>query len=268
MSGHDRQAIDKQSAASGVLARLWWMLLGNAVLAFSIIFIFENKRGFFHAADVVFWITVATLVLVRYLDIRFLHGQTATGAPASTHQWVKYVAWLMVCSTLAWVSAHAANYLFVSHDTTCRGSLGSNLVAGVINPLHEQLRFVSFLKPEDYIVALVLGVLRPEWGTLLEQSSQSAEAVAKEHRACGLDLGPASREMAILKEEMSQLFLPLQGFAEKPAGPIEGAAARGEPSPLTDADLRLTKSGEVDTADLREFTDVPIPGDRIPLSIS
>jgi hypothetical protein len=74
--------------------------------------------------------------------------------------------------------------------------------------------------------------------------------------------------MAILKEEMSQLFSPLQGFAEKPAGPIEGAAARGEPSPLTDADLRLTKSGEVDTADLREFTDVPIPGDRIPLSIS
>jgi hypothetical protein len=90
------------------------MLLGNAIVAFSIIFIVENKDGFFHTADLVFWTTVVTLVLVRYLDIRLFDGTTATGAHATTIHWVKYVALLAACSTAVWVLAHAANYWLVS----------------------------------------------------------------------------------------------------------------------------------------------------------
>ncbi len=96
------------------MARLWWMLLGNGILAFCVIFIFENKSGFLHAADWVFWIAVATLVVVRYLDIRFLHGETAAGGPASLRHWVKYVILLLVSSTAVWALAHAANHLFVT----------------------------------------------------------------------------------------------------------------------------------------------------------
>lgn len=114
MSGHDPQTTDKQSSALGMMARLWWMLLGNAVLALSIVFVVENKEGVFHAADWVFWITVATLILVRYLDIRLLDGTTATGAHATTIHWVKYVALLAACATAVWALAHAANYWLVS----------------------------------------------------------------------------------------------------------------------------------------------------------
>jgi len=114
MAEHSPQTVDKQSAAPGVMARLWWMLLGNAILAFSLIFIYENKGGFFHAADWVFWITVATLVVARYLDIRFFHGQTATGAPASMRHWVKYVVLLLALSATVWALAHAANHLFTA----------------------------------------------------------------------------------------------------------------------------------------------------------
>jgi len=96
------------------LVRLWWMLLGNAVLALSAVFIAHNTGGFFHAADAVFWCTVASLALTRYVDIRFLDGLTAAGAPASTRLWVKYSAVLVVLSAIVWALAHAANYVFVS----------------------------------------------------------------------------------------------------------------------------------------------------------
>jgi hypothetical protein len=113
MSARDVQITDRQSGPLGTLARLSWMLVGNMVLAFSLVFIFRNEGGFFHPADWVFWITVATLVPIRYLDIRFLDGQTATGGSASTANWVKYVVLLIAFSTILWAIAHAANYLFV-----------------------------------------------------------------------------------------------------------------------------------------------------------
>jgi hypothetical protein len=114
MAGHDPQTLDRQGTAAGVLARLFWMLVGNAILAFSLVSLLHNKGGFLHTADWVFWITVVVLVLVRYLDIRFCNGQTAAGAPASSRHWVKYVVILLVVSTTTWILAHAANYLFVA----------------------------------------------------------------------------------------------------------------------------------------------------------
>jgi len=113
MTARDLQIADKQSTPLGIIARLSWMLLGNVVLAFSALFIYQNEGGFFHAADWVFWITVATLVLIRYLDIRFLNGQTAMGECASITHWVRYAALLIACSTAVWVLAHTVNYLFV-----------------------------------------------------------------------------------------------------------------------------------------------------------
>jgi hypothetical protein len=114
MSDHGPQTADRQGTAAGVLARLWWMLLGNAVLALSVVFIFHNTTGFFHAADVVFWCAAASLVLIRYVDIRFLNGLTAIGEPASMRHWVRYTVVLIVCSAAAWILAHAVNQLLVS----------------------------------------------------------------------------------------------------------------------------------------------------------
>jgi len=113
MSGHNDQIIDKQGTALGFLARFWWMFFGNMVFAFSLIFILLNKGGFFHPADWVFWITVATLVSMRYIDIRFCDGQTATGRPASMADWTRYAVLLAACAVVLWAIAHAANYLFI-----------------------------------------------------------------------------------------------------------------------------------------------------------
>ncbi len=113
MSTKNDQPTSKQGIALGILARFFWMFLGNFILFFSIICIFEYKSGLFHTADAVFWITVAALVIVRYLDINLLDGLTATGLPASMSNWTKYVTLLLICSTAVWLLSHAVNYVVV-----------------------------------------------------------------------------------------------------------------------------------------------------------
>jgi len=93
------------------------MFFGNLVLAFSIIFIVQNGGGFFQTADWVFWIALASLVLIRYVDIRFLDGCTGAGEPASLTHWIRYASVLTACSVALWVLAHVAGYLFVMRTT-------------------------------------------------------------------------------------------------------------------------------------------------------
>ncbi len=114
MSAPDSHIVDSQSSALGMLARLWWMFLGNAVLAFSILLIVKNRGGFFHAADWIFWITMASLVLIRYVDIKFLNGCTVTDARASITHWIRYAAILTAGSAIVWALAHAASYLLTT----------------------------------------------------------------------------------------------------------------------------------------------------------
>jgi hypothetical protein len=113
MSGHNDHTIDKQGTALGFLVRFWWMFFGNILFAFSLIFILRNKGSFFHPADWVFWIIVATLVFMRYIDIRFCDGQTPTGRRASMADWTRYTALLLAGSAILWGIAHGANYLLV-----------------------------------------------------------------------------------------------------------------------------------------------------------
>ena len=114
MSKHSDQTADEHYGILNITLRLFWMFFGNAVLFISSIFIFEHKGAVFHTADVIFWITVVALVLVRYLDIKLCGGLTATGIPATISNWRKYVALILICSTAVWVISHALNYLVVN----------------------------------------------------------------------------------------------------------------------------------------------------------
>lgn len=108
------QTADKQSTGLSILMRLFWMFFGNMVLFISVILIFQHEGGWFHTADVVFWITAAALVFVRYLDIKLCNGLTVMGRPASTAHWIKYVAILLISSAAVWGISHAVNYLIVN----------------------------------------------------------------------------------------------------------------------------------------------------------
>ena len=104
-------ATSKQDSIVGLLARIFWMLIGNMVLAISMIIIIQHKGSMFHAADLVFWITIAAIILVRYLDIKFWGGLTAAGGPATIANWNRYAAALLIGSAVVWVVLHGIKYI-------------------------------------------------------------------------------------------------------------------------------------------------------------
>ena len=95
----------------GCLIRMYWMILGNAVLALSLLAILRNTEGLFSAADIVFWCGVAALLAVRSLDVLKLHGLTASGHPATPGHLKRYIALLLAASLALWGLAHAASHL-------------------------------------------------------------------------------------------------------------------------------------------------------------
>jgi hypothetical protein len=107
-------ATSKQDSIFGLLARFFWMLIGNMVLVISLIIILQHKGSMFHAADLVFWIIIAAIILVRYLDIKFWGGLTAAGGPATIANWNKYAAALLIGSAAVWIIFHAINYRMVA----------------------------------------------------------------------------------------------------------------------------------------------------------
>ena len=111
MSTQREQTADRQGGFLSIIARLFWMAIGNVVLVMACVSILHRSGPLFHTADVVFWVTVLALILVRYLDIRLWDGQTAMGTPASMAHWKKYSVLLLAGSTVAWAICHAVTYL-------------------------------------------------------------------------------------------------------------------------------------------------------------
>jgi len=93
----------------GLVVRMIWLLAGNAALFILAILIFQ-RRGF-SALDVGFWAIVATLVLLRYMDITRLKGLTSNSEPATLRHWRMYVIRLLLASATMWGLAHGIPHL-------------------------------------------------------------------------------------------------------------------------------------------------------------
>jgi hypothetical protein len=94
--------------AGGCLVRLGWMLLGNVVLLLCLVAIYQGQ-GALSYADAIFWGVAAACILLRYLDIRYLHGLTAAGVPATVSNWYRYVIVFLIVVALAWGVVHAVS---------------------------------------------------------------------------------------------------------------------------------------------------------------
>jgi hypothetical protein len=106
MSAPINQPIDKQSGIWALLLRPFWMFLGNFVLLISAANIFAGESKTSYVSDLIFWTGVISLVIVRFIDIKFLDGQTATGQPASIKHWLRYAIVLVIISAVIWAAAH------------------------------------------------------------------------------------------------------------------------------------------------------------------
>ena len=93
----------------GCFIRLFWMFGGIIILAFLSISIFKHRS--LSIFDLGFWLVVAGLVLLRFVDIRYLHGQTAEGKPATMDDWRRYSLWLMAIALGGWLILHAIGLL-------------------------------------------------------------------------------------------------------------------------------------------------------------
>ncbi len=99
-----------KAPATGCLLRLFWMLVGNAILLFCILGIAQHRSSMLSIADVFYWAIVSSLLAARYIDIRHLGGTTADGDPATLAHWRRYAMVLGVVSMMLWLGAHVAAY--------------------------------------------------------------------------------------------------------------------------------------------------------------
>ena len=96
-------------AAKGCLLRAYWMLLGNALVAIFAYRIVE-MGGRITVMDVLYWLGAASLVIVRYVEIRFLGGTTGEGEPATMKHWKAYSSCVLAVSVILWLVVHGLGY--------------------------------------------------------------------------------------------------------------------------------------------------------------
>ena len=96
--------------SKGCLLRMYWMLLGNALVAL-FAYAIAGKGGLITAMDIFYWLGAASLSIARYVDIRFLGGKTAEGEPATMKHWQRYSSRLLAAALIVWLVIHGFGYL-------------------------------------------------------------------------------------------------------------------------------------------------------------
>jgi hypothetical protein len=98
---------DPNSSGLGFLARIYWMLAGNAILGLVAAKIAASSATL-SWLDLAYWGLVVSLVAVRYADVTVLDGTTADGARATRAHWRRYAAVLSIVCVSVWALAHLA----------------------------------------------------------------------------------------------------------------------------------------------------------------
>ena len=56
-------------------------------------------------ADMIFWLIAFALILARYVDIKYLKGETADNKPATLKHWRRYSVILLIAAVLLYLLA-------------------------------------------------------------------------------------------------------------------------------------------------------------------
>ena len=103
----DRQDDRPTTTMSGraALARAYWMLLGNVPLMFLVAMIGSRKFASPLIPSIAYFLVVLSVIIVRYVDIRYLNGRTADDEPATLAHWRRHALILIIGSFCAWLIA-------------------------------------------------------------------------------------------------------------------------------------------------------------------
>lgn len=104
---------DDYDSGAGCLTRLYWMFLGNALWLILLGLLIRDRPRFPSFLDAGCLLTLASLVYVRYIDIRHLNGQTGDcGAPATMDDWRKYSRRVVGLGLAVWLALRILSALF------------------------------------------------------------------------------------------------------------------------------------------------------------
>ena len=95
---------------SGCLARLFWLVGGNAMLALALLQILFTQPPIFSLVDAFYGSIVVLILVARYVDIRYFHGATGEGKPSTMADWRRHASIEVGAAAVAWCAAHAAVY--------------------------------------------------------------------------------------------------------------------------------------------------------------
>ncbi|HYF51382.1 MAG TPA: hypothetical protein VEJ63_18350 [Planctomycetota bacterium] len=99
------------SSPYGCFVRVYWLILGNALIAFSALFIFMKREGILSPVNLVFWSGVIAVIIFRLIDIQYFAGTTSKGEPANMAVFRKYAMTVVVICALLWGATHTLVYL-------------------------------------------------------------------------------------------------------------------------------------------------------------
>lgn len=104
-----RRRANEGDNAIGCFLTIFWMGIGNLVLAVALMNTWRDGGRFVVSREVTFWTTVILLVAARLADVRWYKGETLSGEPAAMPQFWRYTIGLVVVASTLWITAHWAS---------------------------------------------------------------------------------------------------------------------------------------------------------------
>jgi hypothetical protein len=95
-----------KSSVLNLLVRLYWFLFGYFFTLYSIKEIFYLKAQFFSFGDFLYWLSFILLIGMRFIDVKFLHGDTADGNPATIKDFFQYLGIMTAVFLMLWLGLH------------------------------------------------------------------------------------------------------------------------------------------------------------------
>jgi len=89
-----------------IIVRIYWFALGYFFTLYSVKRIFSFKAQFFSTGDILYWLSIIMIIGVRFIDVKFLHGDTAEGIPATMKDFFIYSGSLIIISLMLWFGIH------------------------------------------------------------------------------------------------------------------------------------------------------------------
>ncbi|MEW6087598.1 MAG: hypothetical protein AB1498_04780 [bacterium] len=91
------------TSSTGFLIRLYWMIIGNFTTILLAVQIAANNPKSIMLFNVFYLLNTICLVILRYIDIRYLNGLTIESEPATIKDWKKYSVKLIIFSLVLWI---------------------------------------------------------------------------------------------------------------------------------------------------------------------